>query len=121
MAKTASERIAKYKLKFDPTVVGSRFTAVKDLAGSKVEVKQTELTQIRNDIRVILNENGIDPLFTAPYLSFANKLYGLMESGATPEALQATAQAYAQVWIARGCNSTVINDILVYFGFSPLP
>ncbi len=118
---SASERIQKYKAKYDPTVVGSRFAALKELAGTKVEVAQSELTQIKNDIRVILNDHGISTLFTVPYLSFANRLYGLQRTGVTPEVSQNEAQALAQVWIARGCMPEVINDILVYFGYSPLP
>jgi len=51
MVVSAAERIRKYKSKFDPTVVSARFTGVKDLAEAKVEVKQAELAQIRDDVR----------------------------------------------------------------------
>jgi hypothetical protein len=118
---SASERIEKYKLKFSPTVVSERYTKVSELTARKVEVAQTELASIRDDVRQILNENGIAPLMSGPYVAFANKLYGLLRSGGTVQVLQPQAQAYAQAWVSQGCVKSAINDILVYFGFSPLP
>lgn len=121
MPVSAAERIAKYKAKFDASVVGTRYTATKTLAESKQEVRQAELAQLRTDIRTILNENGISPLFTTPYLSFAMKLYGLQNSGASPSVLQGEVEALGNLWIARGCTKAVVNDIIVYFGYSPIP
>jgi hypothetical protein len=117
---TASERIEKYKAKFSPTVVSERFTKVSDLTAKKVEVRQSELAQLRDDVRQILNNDGIAPLMSGPYIAFANKLYGLLRSGGTVQVLQPQAQAYAQAWVSLGCVKKAINDILVYFGFSPI-
>jgi hypothetical protein len=121
MPPTASERIEKFKAKFSPTVVSERFTKTADLTSRKVEVRQTELATIRDDVRQILNQDGIAPLMSGPYQAFANKLYGLLRSGGSIEVLQPQAQAYGNAWVAQGCVKTAISDILVYFGFSPLP
>jgi len=122
---SAAERIAKYKSKFDPTVVGSRFTAVKEIAESKVEVKQAELASVRDDVRTILNEHDIPPLYSGPFQAFANRLYGLTQSGASLTSLQPIAESEAQAWInslpTKETAKAVVNAILVYFGFSPLP
>jgi hypothetical protein len=118
---TASERIEKFKAKYSPTVVSERYTKTADLASRKVEVRQTELATIRDDVRQILNQDKISPLMSGPYQAFANKLYGLLGSGGTVDVLQPQAQAYGQAWVAQGCVKTAINSILVYFGFSPLP
>jgi len=117
---SASERIEKYKVKFSPTVVSERYTKLADLTAKKVEVRQAELTQLRNDVRQILNQNGIAPLMSGPYVAFANKLYGLLRTGGTVQVLQPQAHGYANAWVAQGCKKEAINDILVYFGFSPL-
>jgi hypothetical protein len=125
MPVSASERIAKYKSKFDPTVVGARFTGVKSLAESKTEVRQSELAQIRDDIRAILNQNKIAPLWSGLFQAFSNRLYHLVDSGGSLESLQPIAQAEAQAWLSTLPTAEqakrAINDILVYYGFSPLP
>ena len=75
MAKTAAERIAKYKAKFDPDVARARFAAVKDLAGEPQEARQTELSSVRDTVRAILDSKGVPSIGTILYLSYANKLY----------------------------------------------
>jgi len=121
----ATERIEKYRAKLDPTVVGTRFSAVKELAESKAVVRQTELAGIRDDIRQILNANDIAPLVSGIFQAFANRLYGLKGSGGSVGALEPIAHAEAQAWLSSIPSETkakaVINAILVYFGFSPLP
>jgi len=125
MVVSAAERIRKYKSKFDPTVVSARFTGVKDLAEAKVEVKQAELAQIRDDVRAILNSHNIAPLWSGIFQAFSNRLYGLTQSGGSIESLQPVAQAEASAWLntlpTQEQAKSVINDILTYYGFSPLP
>jgi hypothetical protein len=98
---------------------------VKSLAESKAEVRQSELAQIRNDVRTILNQNNIAPLWSGLFQAFSNRLYHLVDSGGSLESIQPIAQAEAQAWLntlpSQEQAKKAINDILVYYGFSPLP
>ncbi|MBS7251860.1 MAG: hypothetical protein KIH08_14905 [Candidatus Freyarchaeota archaeon] len=118
--KTAEMRIAKYKAKFDPEVARIRFSAIKDLAGTQQEARQSELADLMSQVRDILNANAVPRLFTVVYTSFANKLYSISRviSGS---AFQTEATQQANIWVQQGAIKDVINQILAIFGVSPLP
>jgi hypothetical protein len=116
----ASIRVSKYKGKFSPAAVSDRFSALKDLAGSLQEVQQTRIHEVQSLIRSVLNEQGISPLFTAPYMSLGMKILGL-EGRFDGACLDAEVAAQANLWVSRGCDKNVVNAILVAMGYSPLP
>jgi hypothetical protein len=115
----ASIRVSKYKGKFSPTAVSDRFTALKDLAGTLQEVQQTRIHEVQTLVRSVLNEQGISPLFTAPYMSLGLKILGL-EGKFDGACLDAEVTAQANLWISRGCDKDVVNAILTAMGYSPL-
>jgi hypothetical protein len=116
----ASTRVAKYKGKFSPTAVSDRFTALKDLSGTLQEVQQTRIHEVQSLIRSVLNELGVSPLFTAPYMSLGMKIVGL-EGKFDGAALENEVSAQATLWVSRGCDQDKVNAILVAMGYSPLP
>jgi len=116
----ASIRVSKYKGKFSPAAVSDRFTALKDLAGSLQEVQQTRIHEVQSLVRSVLNEQGVSPLFTAPYMSLAMKILGL-EGRFDGACLDAEVSAQANLWVSRGCDKDVVNAILIAMGYSPLP
>jgi hypothetical protein len=79
MPKSGEERAAKYGAKFDAEVVRSRYAATSSMAKTAQETKQRQLADVATNVRNILNGAGIPAVFTAAFLSFANKLYGITQ------------------------------------------
>ncbi|MEM1589333.1 MAG: hypothetical protein QW175_02800 [Candidatus Bathyarchaeia archaeon] len=113
-------RYRKYQAKFDPAVVSARYTAVKEIANEQQAARQAELADLMNDVRGILNSYGVSSLMTVLYTSFANKIYGINRRFTDP-VRQTEAHAAAQLWVSRGANREILNNILGLFGISPLP
>jgi hypothetical protein len=79
MPKSGEDRAAKYGAKFDAEVVRSRFAATSTIAKTAQETKQRELATLATNVRSILDAEGIPAVFTAAFLSFANRLYGVLQ------------------------------------------
>lgn len=96
MVKTGKERADKYSAKFDAEVVRSRFASTATIAKEKQVSKQEQLALLAANVRNILNENGIPPIYTASFLSFANKLYGIVQKFSGEAAKYAANLEYAK-------------------------
>ena len=94
MVKTGEDRSKKYAAKFDAEVVRSRFAATSDIAKTAQMTRQQQLADLAADVRNILNAEGIPPIFTASFLSFANKLYGIVNKFAGNAAIVAANLEY---------------------------
>jgi hypothetical protein len=79
MPKSGEDRAAKYSAKFDAEVVRSRYAATSAIAKTAQETKQRELATLATNVRNILDDAGIPAIYTAAFLSFANKLYGVIQ------------------------------------------
>ena len=79
MPKSGEDRAAKYGVKFDAEVVRSRYAATSSIAKTAQETKQRQLADVATNVRNILNGTGIPAVYTAAFLSFANKLYGITQ------------------------------------------
>jgi hypothetical protein len=79
MPKSGEDRAAKYGAKFDAEVVRSRFAATSTIAKTAQETKQRELATLAANVRSILDAKGIPAVFTAAFISFANRLYGVLQ------------------------------------------
>jgi hypothetical protein len=79
MPKSGEDRAAKYGVKFDAEVVRSRFAATSTIAKTAQETKQRELATLAANVRTILDAEGIPAVFTAAFISFANRLYGVLQ------------------------------------------
>jgi len=64
----------KYSRKFNPTVVGTRFGDVKDLALDRAQEGLGTVATARDLVRPILDEYGIGGGMRATYLAFATAL-----------------------------------------------
>lgn len=77
MTKDGQLRANKYAAKYDPTVVGQRYTATKDAAVLAAGGHQIAMGELAGHVRDFLNTAGVPPIQTVIYLSYANKLYGI--------------------------------------------
>jgi hypothetical protein len=64
----------KYQAKFNATVIGTRFTDVKDLALDRAQEGLNMIATARDLIRPILDEKGVGGGLRATYLAFGTAL-----------------------------------------------
>ena len=117
MVRDATTRVQKFKAKVDADVIRSRIAAYGDYMKQLQETKQAEVTEVQSAVRSILDEHGINPVFTMPYMACALELYKITKkySGTTKEN---EAKICLDKWYARGLNAEVLVDIANYFGIS---
>ena len=65
----------KYEKKYNPTVIGTRFADVKDLALERAQEGLLTVGTIRDLVRPILDQYGITGPMRGTYLAFAQKLW----------------------------------------------
>jgi hypothetical protein len=115
MVKSGTERSDKYGAKYDAEVVRTRYTATATMAKASQVVKQAWLAGIAGQVRSLLNGAGILPVFTILYLSFANKLFAIVDrfgGGFGTQVYSETARATALLEIAKWADMTADDDIL---------
>jgi len=98
MPKSGEDRAAKYGAKFDAEVVRSRYAATSTIAKTAQETKQRELATLATNVRNILDAAGIPAIYTAAFLSFANKLYGITQKFSGDVAVYQANLEYAK-WV----------------------
>jgi len=64
----------KYQAKFNPTVIGTRFTDIRDLALERAQEGLITIGTIRDLVRPILDQYGVTGGLRATYLAFAQAL-----------------------------------------------
>jgi len=72
--KTGQSRFSKWKAKYDPATISSRFTQVADVASIRAQEGLLMFASMQELVRPILDSYGISGPNRALYLGFANKL-----------------------------------------------
>jgi len=117
MVKEASIRIRKYTGKFDPTVVSSRFTAMKDIAVEQIQVAFGDLAGLEKTVKTAISDKVSNPLEMVQYLAFARELWKLVSKHSGKTLVSEVNIAKAK-WLARGLNGEVLDIIVNLFGIS---
>jgi hypothetical protein len=73
--KSGIDMFQKYQAKYNPTVVGTRFTDVKDTALARAQAGLNAVDTIRSMVRDYLDAKGVTGGERATYLAFALKLW----------------------------------------------
>ena len=73
--KTGIDMFKKYQKKYNPTVIGTRFTDVQDIAFERAQAGLNAVDTVRSLVRPILDEYGITGGQRATYLAFALALW----------------------------------------------
>lgn len=73
--KTGIDMFRKYQAKFNPTVIGTRFTDVQSIALERAQAGLNMVHSVRELIRPILDEYGIAGGNRATYLAFGLALW----------------------------------------------
>jgi hypothetical protein len=115
-----SRRYQKWDVKFDPTVVSARFTAVKPVAEGNAQDGLIPFANLDFAIAGLLDTNGITGPDRAKYLGLARKLYkeALRVSGT---ALNKYALGLKQYWVTTyGADPTICDKVINFvLGYVP--
>jgi hypothetical protein len=118
--KVPSRRYQKWDVKFDPTVVSARFTAVKPVAEGNAQDGLIPFANLDFAIAGLLDTNGITGPDRAKYLGLARKLYkeALRVSGS---ALNKYALGLKQYWVTTyGADPSVCDKVINFvLGYVP--
>jgi len=114
--KTASDMFTKYKAKYNPAVISTRFTDVQATALSRAEAGLAIPDGVRTAVRPILDTNGIAGGTRATYLAFATKLkkHIMRQTGAAATNIKNGLIAYFKT--AYGLSETILNSIAAAVG-----
>jgi hypothetical protein len=115
-----SRRYQKWDVKFDPTVVSARFTAVKPVAEGNAQDGLIPFANLDFAIAGLLDTNGVTGPDRAKYLGLARKLYkeALRVSGT---ALDKYALGLKQYWVTTyGADPTICDKVINFvLGYVP--
>lgn len=73
--RTGLDMFKKYQKKFNPTVIGTRFTDVQEVALERAQAGLNAIHTVRELVRPILDEYGIAGGLRANYLAFTTTLW----------------------------------------------
>ena len=110
--KSGIDMYKKYEVKFNATVIGTRFTDVRDLALERAQAGLNFVGTIRDLVRPILDEYGITGTNRAIYLAFATKLakHALKhKSEAGKTVATGLKSEYVNAW---GCDPSILDEII---------
>jgi len=109
--KGATDMYAKYKAKYNPAVISTRFTDVQGVAIDRAEKAFAIPDGVRTAVRPILDTNGISGGTRATYLAFATKLKKHISRQAGTAATNIKNGLVAYFKTAYGLSETILNSI----------
>jgi len=101
----------KYRAKYNPTVIGQRFTDVQEVALARAQAGLTAIDTIRALVRDYLDQKGVTGGARATYLAFASELWRMTQrqGGAASEKIaNGLIQKYK---VAFDLDETLLTDI----------
>ncbi len=115
MVRPQTYRIKKYDAKITGDVVKARFDALKSVMVEQQEVRFSDLVNLENTVKSIVEPKGVPTILIPHYLNFGRELYSITQrfSGAT---LNTEATLVYQKWKARGLDPALLKAIAQAFG-----
>jgi len=119
--KSALDMYAKYEKKYNPTVVGTRFGDVKEVALIRAQAGLGQVDTIRSMVRDYLDAKGVTGGIRATYLAFATMLWRHVsrQGGAASDKYAQGLIAYFK--IAHGLDEAYLTDIANSIIMKPAP
>jgi len=106
------EMLEKYRAKYVPDTVGTRFSQVKSLMDARFESASSPIANVIETVRVILTENGVPPALWGMYIAFGEILASkaFSHSGAV---LEKVASGLKQAWVTgKGADPAILDKII---------
>lgn len=118
--RTPSRRYAKWDAKFDPTVISSRFEAIKSEAQARAQDGLIPYADFDFTLADLLDKNGITGPDRAKYRAFGRKLLKASYRH-TQSALDHIALGLKNYFvISYGCDPNVLDQIILFIlGYTP--
>jgi hypothetical protein len=91
------------------TKIMTRLMANPDLP-ARVQSVFTSLYNMEDSVRQVLNTAGVSTILVAMYLNFGRQMWKLTQRFSGETAALA-AQGYIALWVARGLNQTILEQI----------
>ncbi len=110
--KTGIDMYKKYEKKFNPTLVGTRFTDVQEVALERAQAGLNTVNTVRELVRPILDGYGITGGIRATYLAFGLALYRhiIRQKG---EAGKKYANGLKSYYVtAMGLDPSILDEII---------
>jgi hypothetical protein len=109
--KSGIDMFEKYRAKYNPTVIGTRFTDVSSVAQSRAQSGLNAVATIREMVRDYLDSQGVTGGVRATYLGFALKLWKHVsrQGGVASDKISSGLIAYFKN--AYGLNEALLTDI----------
>jgi len=101
----------KYSKKYNPTVIGTRFTDVQATALARAQAGLNKVDTIRSMVRDYLDSKGITGGVRALYLAFALKLWAHVERQGNTASNKIADGLIAYFNKAYGLDTTLLTDI----------
>jgi len=101
----------KYAAKYNPTVIGQRFTDVRDVALARAQAGLNAVDTVRSLVRDYLDQKGVTGGLRATYIGFALELWRMTErqgGAASDKIAQGLIQKYK---LAFGLDEALLTDI----------
>ncbi|MGB9693792.1 MAG: hypothetical protein ACPLYF_03015 [Fervidobacterium sp.] len=110
--KSGIDMYKKYESKFNPTVIGTRFTDVKPLALERAQAGLNAVATVRDLIRPILDKYGVGGGQRATYLAFGTALWShvIRAKDQTGKVIADGLKSYFAT--AYGLNPDILNEII---------
>jgi len=109
--RSLKDMLEKYKAKYVPDTVGTRFNEVKDLMDARFEAASSPIVNVIEEVRNILTENGVPPALWGMYIAFGEILASktFSHQGAV---LEKIASGLKQAWITgKGADPAILDKI----------
>jgi len=109
--KTGIDMFEKYQKKYNPTVIGTRFTDVQPTALARAQAGLNAVDTIRAMVRDYLDQKGVTGGARATYLAFALKLWKHVtrQGGVASDKISNGLISYFQT--AFGLDAALLTDI----------
>ena len=107
-----SDMYTKWKAKFDPDVIATRFDQVRDIAIETYEAASATIATVVDNVKTLLNDLGVPAAQQGPYIALAEKLvkYSFKHSGATLNSIAAGLKA--QFVTSYGIDPNVADEVI---------
>jgi len=110
MVKYATDMTALFSKKMDPTRVGERYEASKDIAMKKYAANGLVARNVIETVRGILSENDVPPGKWGIYFAFALKIWKIAQSFVT-SVPTAIVDGFVTEYTLKGGDPTILDKI----------
>jgi len=119
MVRKQEYRQKKYEVKVDADIVRQRFQGEKSLMVEQEALHFPALTILEQQVKGILEPQGVKTIEIPYYLSFARKIYSLVlrfPIKTSETTLIKECRIAVDEWSSRGLNKAMLEEILKLFG-----